>query len=189
MLTSVILSLPLWRNKTAELTCLPVHEQGWGNGATGSWARQDLELRTKERKKEVGSSCAEAEIWTSLSDFGVVVGFFGLLPSSVNGSKGGWSLCSALPGTFVPQDTAWARGLPVGSEVPAAVTSTVPKGDTSAQVAGDVEGLRGWGDTELESPTRRSWWAGPAWLWFPVPQRAVCTVNLSLCTGEFTVGT
>lgn len=82
MLTSVILSLPLWRNKTAELTCLPVHEQGWGNGATGSWARQDLELRTKERKKEVGSSCAEAEIWTSLSFLILVLwwGFWGCYP-------------------------------------------------------------------------------------------------------------
>lgn len=65
-------------------------------------------------------------------------------------------MCSVLPGTFVPQDTAWACRLPAGNAVPAAVTNTMPKGDTSAQVAGDVEGLRGWGDTELESPTRRS---------------------------------
>lgn len=32
MLTSVILSLPLWKNKMAELTCIPVYEQGEGNG-------------------------------------------------------------------------------------------------------------------------------------------------------------
>lgn len=115
LLSSVIFSLPFWKNKMAELPCIPVSREK-GMVPRGSWPLEEQEMRTEESKKEVGSTVLTIKYEPFFpSCFLLFCGFFVFL--TLLNTYGGVEedgFCAAIPAAFEGQVTGvamWASTL------------------------------------------------------------------------------